>query len=429
MSKVTATLPARKPDWKIGEFSIPRPPVTYFKLSPHASGKWQRKINGKVHYFGTWARLVNGKLEPRPDWGWQAAWDDFRSREEALTTGREPQPVDDRPSVGRICNLFLDDKLAQLGLDADEIEKMKGIKSPWKPELLHRSSDTISGLMVAEYKSTADRLVEVFGHQTAVETLGPDDFTRLFRGLEKRFGPVRRGNEVQKIKTVFKWAAGNRKIPALPYYGTTFRRPTRKELKKHRAGRGKRTFDAAEIHRFLDAADPTLKAMIYLGINAAFGNTDVASLPLTALDLTGAWVEFARGKTGEDRKAKLWPETADALRAVIDRRPVPADKGAARLVFLAPTGKPWQPNHLAKMFGRLAERLGINGGRGFYTFRHTFRSVADAVLDTNAIRRVMGHTDGGSIDGNYTHFIADSRLEAVAAFVRGWLFGQEGGAK
>ena len=63
--------------------------------------------------------------------------------------------------------------------------------------------------------------------------------------------------------------------------------PTKQDRAKAKAKadqtNGKRLFAAEEIRRLFGAADPSLKAMILLGINGGLGNTDVANLPLSAL--------------------------------------------------------------------------------------------------------------------------------------------------
>jgi integrase len=282
--------------------------------------------------------------------------------------------------------------------------------------------------MFAEYKLTTDRMVKAFGAKTAVASLRPADFAKLGHELATAFGPVRRGNEVQKARTVFKWGFDSELIDALPRYGPEFRKPDRSELRKHRASQGPRRFSAEEIRRLIDAAGPQLRAMTYLGINCAFGNSDCGTLPLTALDLDAGWVNYPRPKTGIDRKARLWPETAAALRAALAVRPEPKDPAAEGLVFVTRFGGPWASegqNGVGQRFGKLLKKLGINGrvGLGFYSLRHSFRTVADGTKDTNAIRTVMGHCDG-SIDASYIEGLPeDSRLEAVAAFVRAWLFG------
>jgi integrase len=77
-------------------------------------------------------------------------------------------------------------------------------------------------------------------------------------------------------------------------------------------------------------------------------------------------------------------------------------------------------------FGRLLRRLSINGrkGLGYYTLRHTFRTVADEAKDQPAVDYIMGHVDA-SMAGRYRERIDDSRLQAVTEHVRSWFFGSE----
>jgi integrase len=188
-------------------------------------------------------------------------------------------------------------------------------------------------------------------------------------------------------------------------------------------------FEPSEIKLLLDAAGPQLKAMILLGINVGFGNTDCASLPLSAIDLEAGWVSYARPKTGVDRRAKLWDETVDALREVLARRKEPKDEAHAGLVFITKPGGCWAKdtcdNPVTKEFAKLLKETGlVQRGRNFYALRHVFRTIADGCRDFPAIDRVMGHCDESMAD-RYRERIDDTRLEAVATHVHAWLYPAE----
>ena len=179
--------------------------------------------------------------------------------------------------------------------------------------------------------------------------------------------------------------------------------------------------------------------MILLGINCGFGQSDVAVLPINAVDLDGGWVNFPRVKTAMPRRIPLWHETVEALRAAIADRPDPRNDADAGLVFLTKFGKAWvrlkekkdeKGNEKAGVvsdavrleFGKLLAALKLKRlGLGFYALRHTFRTVADGSKDQPAVDHVMGHsrTDMASI---YRERIDDNRLEAVVKVVRAWLW-------
>src|SRR5262249_2264543 len=140
-----------------------------------------------------------------------------------------------------------------------------------------------------------------------------------------------------------------------------------------------------------------LKAMILLGINCGFGNSDCGNLPQLAVNLDAAVIDFPRPKTGIPRRCALWPETVQAIREALAARPAAKKEEHAGLAFLTGAGDSWHPGTtdgpLSRELGKLLRRLGINGRKrlGFYTLRHTFRTVADESKDQPAADFIMGH--------------------------------------
>ena len=45
----------------------PAKPYKDFPLFPHASGRWAKKIRGKLHYFGRWGTKQGNKVIPVDD--------------------------------------------------------------------------------------------------------------------------------------------------------------------------------------------------------------------------------------------------------------------------------------------------------------------------------------------------------------------------
>jgi len=162
-------------------------------------------------------------------------------------------------------------------------------------------------------------MVRCFGKNRVVVHLEARDFRDLRRLFSEHGGPVRVGNLIQRTRTVFKWAHESGLIDRPMRFGPEFRRPPKAVFRRLRAERGPKLFSAAECRALLDAAKQPLRAMILLGLNCGFGNSDCATLPTRAVDLK--WIDYPRPKTGIPRRCPLWRETAEALREVMQRRP------------------------------------------------------------------------------------------------------------
>ena len=107
-------------------------------------------------------------------------------------------------------------------------------------------------------------------------------------------------------------------------------------------------FEAAELKAILDKAVMPLKAMILLGINAGLGNSDIANLPIKAVDLKRGWLDFPRPKTGTARRCPLWTETVAAYREALDQRPKPKYQEHAGLLFMTSRGGKWAQARVEK---------------------------------------------------------------------------------
>jgi integrase len=296
-----------------------------------------------------------------------------------------------------------------------------------------RESGELGLRMFGEYRETTDLIIAAFGTTRLVDDLAADDFESLRATMAKRWGPVRLSNAITRVKSVFKYAIGQGLIQKAVRLGDEFRKPDKSVLRRHRATNGARMLEADELRRLIDAASVPLRAMILLGLNAGFGNHDIATLPLSALDLDAGWVDFPRPKTGIERRCFLWPETAAAIRAVLAERPGAKNQADADLVFLQRSGRRWVRNtensrtdNISVVFCELLKACGLHReGLGFYTLRHVFRTVADAARDHVAIDLIMGHGDDTMAD-RYRERIDDERLHAVTDHVRRWLFPSAG---
>ena len=212
--------------------------------------------------------------------------------------------------------------------------------------------------------------------------------------------------------------------PLCSAYGQGFKRPSKKTLRVEKAKQGHKLFTPTEIHRLLEAASPQCKAMMLLAINAGLGNADCGRLPLKALDLGTGMAGLPAGEDGDAAPAvRSGLETVAAIKDALAGRREPKNPDDAGLVFVTRTGQSWHTdtteNPISYEVGKLVRRLGINSrkGLGFYTLRHTFRTVADEAKDQPAADFIMGH-EVAHMSSVYRETISDERLKAVADHVR-----------
>ena len=257
--------------------------------------------------------------------------------------------------------------------------------------------------------------------------------------LTKRWGLVRVNNEIQRVRTTFKWAFDSGLINTAIRWGPGFKKAKPENLEKEKNRKPQKLFSAETIRAILAAAPMPLKAMVLLGINCGFGNSDVGFLPILALDLASGWIDFPRPKNGRRRRCKLWGETVQALREWLPIRPKARNKADEGLAFITSKGNSFQEkiniegldekktrgstsSAISSEFAKLMAKLGLKQtGVGFYALRHSFRTVADRCKDQPAIYHVMGHKIA-DMSCVCREFIDDDRLEAVATTVHDWLF-------
>lgn len=375
----------------------PAKPYKDFPLFPHLSGQWSKKIKNKLCYFGPWE-------------DWEAALKRYKREHDDLQLGLVPQR-EEGYTVKNMIDGFL-----------------------WHQEQ-RKNSGEITARTFENYRDIGLLMADTLGRTRVVSSLRPGDFAKMRLALGSGGSPATLKVKIGYVKAFFAWAHRNEEIDRLPKYGDSFVKPSKLAIRRARSAKGKRLLAPEQIRSLIDTAKPRFKAAILLGINAAFGNSDIAEIRHRHLDLKKAWVDFPRPKTGIERRCPLWPETVQALREAIALRSDPADPVDADRVFLTIHGRPlvrfngktWADT-VGVSFRQLCIDAGIyQSGLGFYWLRHTWRTQADSTRDFPACDRIMGHS-ANDMATEYREEIADERLKAVSDHVHAWLFGQKGGA-
>jgi hypothetical protein len=180
----------------------PNKPNPDFPLFPHATKRWAKKIRGSLHYFGTW---------DDPD----GALKKYLEQKDDLHAGRKPREVSEAGvTVKSLVNAYLNHKksLEQAG--------------------------ELSPRMYQNCKEACDLLIDRFGKQRLASDLRQDDFADLRKRMAKKWGPVRVGDFIQRIRCVFKYGYDAELLQSPVRFGPGFDRPSKKTLRLARAERG-----------------------------------------------------------------------------------------------------------------------------------------------------------------------------------------------
>lgn len=365
----------------------PAKPYPDFPLFPHATRRWAKKIKGKMRYFGPWddpdAALAK-YLDERDDW-YAGRTPSQRTRRNGLT-------------LRELVNRFLTSKQRMI------------------------ASGDLVPMTFKLHRDTCAKLISFFGGDRLADDVQPEEFERFRANLAETLAPPSLRGMVTRVRGIYKFADTEGLLERPIRFGTAFRGPSAKVLLHDRHSKASRMFEADEIRKLIDAADPHMRAMIHLGVNCAFGPHDVGRLPLAAMDMETGWCDYPRPKTGIFRRSPLWKETVTAIRESLKQRPEPrreADKG---LLFITVKGNAWaherSSDAVVSRFAKLLKQTDLyRPGIGLYGLRRTFETIGGESIDQVAVDHIMGHSRG-DMASVYRQPISDERLVAVVEHVR-----------
>ena len=386
----------------------PAKPWPSFPLHVHPNGQWYKQVKGRRYYFGKWADDRSGDRAIR----------NWLNRKDGIFGGLDSLRVAP-PETLTIAALIA----RYLSARSEDLKAGRIAHATYKDYMLELGR-------FKRGREDGDPTALLPGHWAA--------YLKTELRERRKLGTAATNKAIRYLRGCFNYADREGWIPK-PKFGNAFRAFTSDESRVAliRAGQTPKSdivLAAAEIDRLLAEADPQYAAMILLGLNAAFGPSDIARLRWKDIDFETGRLTTYRGKTGLKREAYLWNRTRAALRKVRGLKHNQAAyerDGENALVFHTRHNLPfirWKTeeqngsitrvttgNALNAMSLKLFRRAGVRGS--FYSLRHTHRTLADDGKDQNANLRTMGHALRG-MDRIYVNGPLElDRLKGVARTV------------
>ena len=415
--------------------NLPSIPYAEFPLRPHRNGQWYKSVwnprtrRSEQVYFGNWKSDPTGERALHdPISGWLARRSAIKAGTDCLRVtaqGSDEQQL----TLGELMRRFLQHN--KLKVDAGDL----------------------SIRTLGDYIRETRKFVEFFGTGMVVSGLGPAHFSVFMRHLveDRKLGRYARRRVRVYINVMLGFGAKNGWF-TIPAKGADWIAPATDAAAirqaKLRAGEpdySDRILSGDELTRLLQHATPAWKAILLVAVNCGFGPADIGRLRWKHINMTTGHVNFPRLKTGQQREGYLWKQTRRALEACAKlkrhRKAIERD-GKDAFVFLSEDGNPMYreaprvrevevdgrrerkvvgvtcENAVSITFRRYVRELELPPGLTFYRLRHTFKTLAKASRDRDAIDLMMGHADN-SIGKRYDHeVITIARLKRVAVAVK-----------
>jgi hypothetical protein len=246
----TAQLPARArgtrhagTSGKRGERVKPDKPYADFPLFPHATFRWAKKIRGRHEFFGPWEDPDGALIRYIEERDELMAGLIPRGRAKAGAAGAETDAL----NIRELANHFMTAKHRRLQAG----------------EMGQRS--------YADYHATCARLIKLLLPHRRADDVEAGDFGALWAKLAVTRGPVALGNEIGRIRSVFKFAYDSGLLDKSVRFGPEFAKPPKRAMRQARHARGERMFEPAEIKKLLTSAGPQVRAMILTGAQQRAG--------------------------------------------------------------------------------------------------------------------------------------------------------------
>ena len=376
----------------------PAKPYAEFPLFSHANGQWAKKIRGRIIFFGSWKTA-----------SWNDALDRYLNERDALYAGRSVDRHDaDGMTVDEWLNSWVAERLADV--EAGRIGPQHALACVRTARIMRDAAG-------------ASRPVASIDHAALLH----------IRDAFPKGSPASLKTALTYARMAVRWLQRRHDIRIR--LDDEFASPPKRAIRLH-ASKRRKHWATDEIAQILATDNLRMRAVLSLVANCSFETHDLAALSWSHIEqIDDRWYHTCpRPKTGLPRLAMLWPRTVEAMEAAGLWTPE-----AEGMVVRSHTGGPvWTENPSGTrtdLIARAARHVIHNqlapwaesddprNGIGTLGLRHSFRTIADAAMDRDAVEQIMGHSPGHIADGNaamaatYRHRIGYDRVRAVAEFV------------